>query len=155
MLPGCLFVCLFMVLGETFLTWKSYFSGALSPLAEEQLTKQDLLLLEILRFLCICVTTVQIQTVSFGVSDIRRKLLMLTDGSVFDSAKPLHLHVVSVSFCLQQTHLCICTGFKLAYSCQLCILVFVLLCVPWEDIKPATFSVLKCAVSQKIKSWEV
>lgn len=71
-------------------------TGALSPLTEEQLTKQDLLLLEILRFLCICVTKVQIQTVSFGVSDIRRKLLMLADGSVFDSAKPLHLHVYLV-----------------------------------------------------------
>ncbi|XP_040439477.1 serine-protein kinase ATM isoform X2 [Falco naumanni] len=68
-------------------------TGALSPLAEEQLTKQDLLLLEILRFLCICVTTVQIQTVSFRASDVRSKLLMLADGSVFDSAKPLHLHV--------------------------------------------------------------
>ncbi|NXW30571.1 ATM kinase, partial [Phaetusa simplex] len=71
-------------------------TGALSPLAEEQLTKQDLLLLEILRFLCICVTTVQIQTVSFRASDIRRKLLMLTDGSVFDGAKPLHLHMYLV-----------------------------------------------------------
>lgn len=76
---------------------KILFSGALSPLAEEQLTKQDLLLLEILRFLCICVTTVQIQTVSFRAFDIRRKLLMLADGSVFDSAKPLHLHMVSES----------------------------------------------------------
>ncbi|XP_075580028.1 serine-protein kinase ATM [Pelecanus crispus] len=71
-------------------------TGALSPLAEEHLTKQDLLLLEILRFLCISVTTVQIQTVSFRASDIRRKLLMLTDGSVFDSAKPLHLQVYLV-----------------------------------------------------------
>ncbi|KAM6290797.1 serine-protein kinase ATM [Porphyrio hochstetteri] len=71
-------------------------TGALSPLAEEQLTKQDLLLLEILRFLCICVTTVQIQTVSFRASDIRRKLLMLTDSSIFDSAKPLHLHMYLV-----------------------------------------------------------
>ncbi|OXB62859.1 hypothetical protein ASZ78_015403 [Callipepla squamata] len=68
-------------------------TGAVSPLAEEQLTKQDLLHLEILRFLCICATTVQIQTVSFRASDVRRKLLMLTDGSVFDSAKPLHLHM--------------------------------------------------------------
>ncbi|OXB72350.1 UNVERIFIED_CONTAM: hypothetical protein H355_006200 [Colinus virginianus] len=68
-------------------------TGAASPLAEEQLTKQDLLHLEILRFLCICATTVQIQTVSFRASDVRRKLLMLTDGSVFDSAKPLHLHM--------------------------------------------------------------
>ncbi|KAM6342208.1 serine-protein kinase ATM isoform 4-T5 [Podargus strigoides] len=71
-------------------------TGALSPLAEEQLAKQDLLLLEILRFLCICVTTVQTQTVSFRAADIRRKLLMLTDGSVFDSAKPLHLHMYLV-----------------------------------------------------------
>ncbi|KAM6385454.1 serine-protein kinase ATM isoform 5-T11 [Alca torda] len=71
-------------------------TGALSPLAEEQLTKQDLLLLDILRFLCICVTTVQVQTVSFRASDIRRKLLMLTDGSVFDGAKPLHLHMYLV-----------------------------------------------------------
>lgn len=74
------------------------FSGAVSPLAEEQLTKQDLLHLEILRFLCICATTVQIQTVSFRASDIQRKLLMLIDGSIFDSAKPLHLHMVSVIF---------------------------------------------------------
>ncbi|NXF07653.1 ATM kinase, partial [Smithornis capensis] len=71
-------------------------TGALSPLAEEQLTKQDFLLLEIVRFLCICITTVQIQTVSFRASDIRRKLLMLTGGSVFDSTKPLHLHMYLV-----------------------------------------------------------
>ncbi|XP_068000723.1 serine-protein kinase ATM [Melanerpes formicivorus] len=71
-------------------------TGALSPLAEEQLTKQDLLLLDILRFLCICVTTAQIQTVSFRASDVRRKLLMLTHGTVFDSTKPLHLHVYLV-----------------------------------------------------------
>ncbi|XP_071591031.1 serine-protein kinase ATM-like isoform X2 [Heliangelus exortis] len=71
-------------------------TGALSPLAEEHLTKHDLLLLEILRFLCICVTTIQIQTLSFRPSDIRRKLLMLTDSSVFDSAKPLHLHMYLV-----------------------------------------------------------
>ncbi|KAI1242007.1 hypothetical protein IHE44_0005519 [Lamprotornis superbus] len=68
-------------------------TGALSPLAEEQLTKQDLLLLEIVRFLCISVTTVQVQTLSFRASDIRRRLLMLTESSVFDSTKPLHLHM--------------------------------------------------------------
>ncbi|NWW78521.1 ATM kinase, partial [Climacteris rufus] len=71
-------------------------TGALSPLAEEQLTKQDLLLLEIVRFLCVCVTTVQVQTVSFRASDIQRRLLMLTEGSVFDSTKPLHLHMYLV-----------------------------------------------------------
>uniref|UniRef100_A0A8C9U8F7 non-specific serine/threonine protein kinase n=1 Tax=Serinus canaria TaxID=9135 RepID=A0A8C9U8F7_SERCA len=68
-------------------------TGALSPLAEEQLTKQDLLLLEVVRFLCICVTTVRVQTLSFRACDIRRRLLMLTEGSVFDSTKPLHLHM--------------------------------------------------------------
>uniref|UniRef100_A0A8D2QGN8 non-specific serine/threonine protein kinase n=1 Tax=Zonotrichia albicollis TaxID=44394 RepID=A0A8D2QGN8_ZONAL len=68
-------------------------TGALSPLAEKQLTKQDLLLLEIVRFLCICVTTVRVQTLSFRACDVRRRLLMLTEGSVFDSTKPLHLHM--------------------------------------------------------------
>uniref|UniRef100_A0A8C6Z7X0 non-specific serine/threonine protein kinase n=1 Tax=Nothoprocta perdicaria TaxID=30464 RepID=A0A8C6Z7X0_NOTPE len=71
-------------------------TGAVSPLAEEQLTKQDLLLLEILRFLCICATTVQVQKVSFRAADVRRKLLMLMDRSTFNSAKPLHLHMYLV-----------------------------------------------------------
>ncbi|NXP37747.1 ATM kinase, partial [Leiothrix lutea] len=68
-------------------------TGALSPLAEEQLTKQDLLLLEIVKFLCIGVTAARAQTLSFRASDIRRRLLALTEGSVFASTKPLHLHV--------------------------------------------------------------
>ncbi|KYO44923.1 serine-protein kinase ATM isoform X2 [Alligator mississippiensis] len=71
-------------------------TGAMSPLAEEHLTKQDYLLLEILRFLCICVTTSQIHTVSFRASDIRRKLLMLIEKSTFDASKSLHLHVYLV-----------------------------------------------------------
>uniref|UniRef100_A0A7M4F6F5 non-specific serine/threonine protein kinase n=1 Tax=Crocodylus porosus TaxID=8502 RepID=A0A7M4F6F5_CROPO len=71
-------------------------TGAMSPLAEEHLTKQDNLLLEILRFLCICVTTSQIHTVSFRASDIRRKLLMLIEKSTFDASKSLHLHVYLV-----------------------------------------------------------
>lgn len=99
---------------------KILFPGALSPLAEEQLTKQDLLLLEILRFLCICVTTVQVQTVSFRASDIRRQLLMLTDGSVFDSAKPLHLHMVSVRFFYSRptsVFVLFCIFLSIVYSC--------------------------------------
>uniref|UniRef100_A0A8D2P350 non-specific serine/threonine protein kinase n=1 Tax=Zosterops lateralis melanops TaxID=1220523 RepID=A0A8D2P350_ZOSLA len=68
-------------------------TGALSPLAEEQLTKQDLLLLETVRFLCICVTAARAQTLSFRASDIRRRLLALTEGSVFAITKPLHLHM--------------------------------------------------------------
>ncbi|NXI26409.1 ATM kinase, partial [Sterrhoptilus dennistouni] len=68
-------------------------TGALSPLAEEQLTKQDLLLLETVRFLCICVTAARAQTLSFRACDIRRRLLALTEGSVFAITKPLHLHM--------------------------------------------------------------
>lgn len=75
---------------------KILFPGALSPLAEEQLTKQDLLLLEIVRFLCICVTAARAQTLSFRASDIRSRLLALTEGVVFGSTKPLPLHMVSV-----------------------------------------------------------
>ncbi|XP_053871494.1 serine-protein kinase ATM isoform X1 [Malaclemys terrapin pileata] len=71
-------------------------TGAMSPLAEEHLTKQDLLLLEILRLLCLCVTTKQIHTVCFRAPDIRRKLLMLVDKSIFDAAKSLHLQVYLV-----------------------------------------------------------
>lgn len=70
------------------------FIGASSPLAEEHLTKQDLLLLDILKFLCVAVTAAPTQTVCFRVSDIQRKILMLIDGNAFDYCKPLHLHVV-------------------------------------------------------------
>ncbi|XP_042315979.1 serine-protein kinase ATM isoform X2 [Sceloporus undulatus] len=68
-------------------------AGALSPLSEEHLTKQDLLLLDILKFLCIAVTASSGQTVCFRVSEIRRKLLMLIEGNTFDYMKPLHLQV--------------------------------------------------------------
>ncbi|NXH12272.1 ATM kinase, partial [Bucco capensis] len=71
-------------------------AGALSPLAEEHLTKQDLLLLEVLRFLCVCVTPSQSQSLSFRAAELRRKLLLLPEGSAFDSAKPLHLHLYLV-----------------------------------------------------------
>ncbi|KAJ6662351.1 hypothetical protein lerEdw1_012515 [Lerista edwardsae] len=68
-------------------------TGASSPLSEEHLTKQDLLLLDILKFLCVAVTAAPIQTVCFRASDIQRKILMLIDGNAFDYCKPLHLHV--------------------------------------------------------------
>ncbi|XP_066475514.1 serine-protein kinase ATM [Tiliqua scincoides] len=71
-------------------------TGASSPLSEEHLTKQDLLLLDILKFLCIAVTAVPVQTVGFRSSEIQRKILMLTDGNAFDYCKPLHLHVYLV-----------------------------------------------------------
>ncbi|XP_042538698.1 serine-protein kinase ATM [Dipodomys spectabilis] len=70
--------------------------GAMSPLAEEYLSKQDLLLLDMLRFLCMCVTVPQTNTVSFRAADIRRKLLLLLDSSILDLAKSLHLHVYLV-----------------------------------------------------------
>uniref|UniRef100_A0A803T187 FAT domain-containing protein n=1 Tax=Anolis carolinensis TaxID=28377 RepID=A0A803T187_ANOCA len=68
-------------------------AGAVSPLSEEHLTKQDLLLLDILKFLCIAVTATSGQIVCFRVSEIRRKLLMLIEGNTFDYTKPLHLHM--------------------------------------------------------------
>uniref|UniRef100_A0A452TSK9 Serine-protein kinase ATM n=1 Tax=Ursus maritimus TaxID=29073 RepID=A0A452TSK9_URSMA len=69
------------------------FSGAMNPLAEEHLSKQDLLFLDMLKFLCVCVTTAQTSPVSFRAADIRRKLLMLIDTSMLDPTKSLHLHM--------------------------------------------------------------
>jgi hypothetical protein len=71
------------------------FLGAVNPLAGEHLSKQDLLLLDMLKFLCMCVTASHITTVSFKAADIRRKLLVLIDSSTLDPAQPLHLHMVS------------------------------------------------------------
>ncbi|KAF6332533.1 ATM serine/threonine kinase [Rhinolophus ferrumequinum] len=70
--------------------------GAMSPLAEEHLSKQDLLFLDMVKFLCMCVTTAQTNTVSFRAADIRRKLLMLIDSSMLDPTKSLHLHTYLV-----------------------------------------------------------
>ncbi|XP_007934807.1 serine-protein kinase ATM [Orycteropus afer afer] len=70
--------------------------GAMNPLAEEYLSKQDLLTLDMLKFLCMCVTTAQTNTVSFKAADIRRKLLMLIDSSMLDLTKSLHLHMYLV-----------------------------------------------------------
>ncbi|XP_037697256.1 serine-protein kinase ATM isoform X2 [Choloepus didactylus] len=70
--------------------------GATNPLAEEHLSKQDLLFLDMLKFLCMCVTTAQTTTVSFRAADIRRKLLMLIDSSTLDPTKFLHLHMYMV-----------------------------------------------------------
>lgn len=109
---------------------KILFPGALSPLAEEHLTKQDLLLLEIVRFLCISVTTVQVQTLSFRASDIRRRLLMLTEGSVFDSTKPLHLHMVSMRGFYSRP-----SSVNVLLSNLHILLVFLLSSVPWEVLK--------------------
>ncbi|XP_058519931.1 serine-protein kinase ATM [Ochotona princeps] len=70
--------------------------GAMNPLAEEYLSKQDLLLLDMLRFLCMCLTASQASTVSFRAADIRRKLLTLVDSSILDPAKSVHLHMYLV-----------------------------------------------------------
>jgi len=70
--------------------------GAMNPLAEEHLSKQDLLFLDMLKFLCVCVTTAQTGPVSFRAADIRRKLLMLIDTSMLDPTKSLHLHMYLV-----------------------------------------------------------
>lgn len=83
-------LCPSLCVNECFL-----FLGAINPLAEEYLSKQDLLFLDMLKFLCLCVTTAQTNTVSFRAADIRRKLLMLIDSSTLDPTKSLHLHMVS------------------------------------------------------------
>uniref|UniRef100_A0A2K6FTV4 non-specific serine/threonine protein kinase n=1 Tax=Propithecus coquereli TaxID=379532 RepID=A0A2K6FTV4_PROCO len=70
--------------------------GAMNPLAEEYLSKQDVLFLDMLKFLCLCVTTAQTNTVSFRAADIRRKLLMLIDSSTLDPTKSLHLRMYLV-----------------------------------------------------------
>ncbi|NP_001081968.1 ATM serine/threonine kinase L homeolog [Xenopus laevis] len=68
-------------------------TGALSPLSEEHLTKQEAVLLQTLEFLCLCTTAAQNHTVNFRPSDTRRKLLALIDNNSLDISKPLHLHV--------------------------------------------------------------
>lgn len=73
-----------------------YLTGAMSPLSEELLTKQDLLLLDVVKFLCTAVAAAPVQTVCFRASEIRRKLLMLIEENTFDFMKPLHLHMVSM-----------------------------------------------------------
>uniref|UniRef100_A0A8C5LAH7 Serine-protein kinase ATM n=1 Tax=Jaculus jaculus TaxID=51337 RepID=A0A8C5LAH7_JACJA len=70
--------------------------GAMSPLTEDYLSKHDLLLLDMLKFLCVCVTASQTNNVSFRAADIRRKLLMLVDSTTLDPTKPLHLHMYLV-----------------------------------------------------------
>ncbi|KAM6159265.1 serine-protein kinase ATM isoform 2-T2 [Rhynchocyon petersi] len=70
--------------------------GAMNPLAEEYLSKQDVLILDMLKFLCMCVTTAHTNTVSFRAADIRRKLLMLIDSSMLDLTRSLHLHMYLV-----------------------------------------------------------
>ncbi|KAK7810840.1 LOW QUALITY PROTEIN: hypothetical protein U0070_020005 [Myodes glareolus] len=70
--------------------------GAMSLLAADYLSKQDHLLLDMLRFLCLCVTASQSNTVSFRATDIKRKLLMLLDSSTLDLTKSIHLHMYLV-----------------------------------------------------------
>ncbi|XP_063286192.1 serine-protein kinase ATM [Pelobates fuscus] len=67
-------------------------TGAVCPLSEEHLKKQDSLLLQTLQFLCVCASASQNLNVSFRPSDIRRKLLNLIDSNSWDMNKPLHLH---------------------------------------------------------------
>uniref|UniRef100_A0A8C4LRV0 Serine-protein kinase ATM n=1 Tax=Equus asinus asinus TaxID=83772 RepID=A0A8C4LRV0_EQUAS len=94
----CLFnvQCIWLFCPSLSLNKSFLFVGAINPLAEEHLSKQDLLFLDMLKFLCMCVTSAQTNTVSFRAADIRRKLLMLLDSSMLDPAKSLHLHMYLV-----------------------------------------------------------
>ncbi|XP_059502620.1 serine-protein kinase ATM isoform X2 [Stegostoma tigrinum] len=68
-------------------------TGAKSILAEENLTKHNFLLLDILRFLCCCTAAGQMHVLSFRSDDIRRKLLMLIQDTDRSISKSLHLHM--------------------------------------------------------------
>ncbi|XP_072119204.1 serine-protein kinase ATM isoform X1 [Mobula birostris] len=68
-------------------------AGAKSILCEDNLTKHDFLLLDILQFLCCCTAAGQIHTLSFRSSDIRRKLLSLIQDVDNNILKPPYLHM--------------------------------------------------------------
>ncbi|XP_043928554.1 serine-protein kinase ATM isoform X2 [Protopterus annectens] len=68
-------------------------TGVKSPLAEEKLTKQDILLLDTLKFLCGCAGAAHFHSFNFRPADIRKKLLVLIDGQNMDMALSFHLHM--------------------------------------------------------------
>ncbi|XP_078258598.1 serine-protein kinase ATM [Rhinoraja longicauda] len=68
-------------------------TGAKSILSEDNLSKHDFLLLDILRFLCCCTAAGQIHALSFRCTDIRRKLLSLIEDINHNISKPPHLHM--------------------------------------------------------------
>ncbi|XP_073469598.1 serine-protein kinase ATM [Aquarana catesbeiana] len=67
-------------------------TGAVSPLSEDHLSKQEMVLMQALQFLCFCASAAVNRSVNFRPSDIRRKLLNLIDTPL-DTSKPLHLRV--------------------------------------------------------------
>nr|DBA32689.1 TPA: hypothetical protein GDO54_000462 [Pyxicephalus adspersus] len=67
-------------------------TGAVSPLSEDHLSKVEMVLMQLLQFLCFCASAAVNHFVNFRPSDIRRKLLNLIDTSL-DTNKPFHLRV--------------------------------------------------------------
>eukprot|EP00062_Callorhinchus_milii_P019767 gi/632974673/ref/XP_007903808.1/ PREDICTED: serine-protein kinase ATM [Callorhinchus milii] len=67
--------------------------GAKSILAEENLTKHDVLLLDAVRFLCCCTAAGQKYVLSFRPGDIQRKLLVLIQEHDLQAPKSLYLHM--------------------------------------------------------------
>uniref|UniRef100_A0A4W3HS88 non-specific serine/threonine protein kinase n=1 Tax=Callorhinchus milii TaxID=7868 RepID=A0A4W3HS88_CALMI len=64
-----------------------------SILAEENLTKHDVLLLDAVRFLCCCTAAGQKYVLSFRPGDIQRKLLVLIQEHDLQAPKSLYLHM--------------------------------------------------------------
>ncbi|XP_036392547.1 LOW QUALITY PROTEIN: serine-protein kinase ATM [Megalops cyprinoides] len=62
-----------------------------STLSEELLAKQDVALLSVLEFLCLCGCSDFVHGLSFKPTDVRRRLLLLIDH--IDCAKPLNLRL--------------------------------------------------------------
>uniref|UniRef100_A0A4W3IE35 non-specific serine/threonine protein kinase n=1 Tax=Callorhinchus milii TaxID=7868 RepID=A0A4W3IE35_CALMI len=68
-------------------------SHSKSILAEENLTKHDVLLLDAVRFLCCCTAAGQKYVLSFRPGDIQRKLLVLIQEHDLQAPKSLYLHM--------------------------------------------------------------
>ncbi|XP_069747371.1 serine-protein kinase ATM isoform X3 [Narcine bancroftii] len=69
-------------------------TGAKNVLSEDNLTKHDFLLLDILQFLCCCTAAGQMHILSFRPSEIRRKLLSLIQDHNISKSSHLHMYLI-------------------------------------------------------------
>lgn len=85
-------------------------AGAKSLLSEDLLSQQDLALLAVLDFLCLCASVQPVPGLLFKPQEVRRRLLLLLQQ--VDFSRPLHLSMVggaevAAAACLCSTHLCL------------------------------------------------
>lgn len=69
-------------------------AGAKSPLSEDLLSQQDLALLAVLDFLCVCASIQPVPALPFKPQEVQRRLLQLLQQ--VDFSRPLHLSMVGV-----------------------------------------------------------